>query len=305
MSQSIKGLYGVGHYLPEGIRLILSLAILIYILYQLATIITNNLNDVIITAPRYQDNFKAILHNIDQKFHIKLLVYFNDFFDSISLKSMLLNFYSIFTTITSNALLIALYMSFLFLEQRVMRLKLKALFPQKGHYDLASKIIGQIASDTRTYIGIKSLMSLTTSVASWLIMKMVGLDFAEFWALLIFFLNFIPNIGSIIATLFPAILAFIQFQDSSWWPFIFITSGIMVVQFIVGNIIEPRYLGNSLNLSPFVILIALAIWGQLWGILGLFLSVPITVMMMIIFSHFEKTQGIAILLSQDGSIRRG
>jgi predicted PurR-regulated permease PerM len=80
------------------------------------------------------------------------------------------------------------------------------------------------------------------------------------------------------------------------------TTGIVVIQFIVGNFLEPRLLGKSLNLSPLVILFALALWGAIWGILGMFLSVPITVMMMIIFAHFDATRPIAILLSQDGYI---
>ena len=75
------------------------------------------------------------------------------------------------------------------------------------------------------------------------------------------------------------------------------------MQFVVGNVVEPRYLSKSLNLSPLVILFALAFWGAIWGILGMFLSVPITVMMMIIFAHFDKTRPIAILLSQDGYIK--
>jgi predicted PurR-regulated permease PerM len=155
--------------------------------------------------------------------------------------------------------------------------------------------------DTQTYLGIKTLLSIITATASWVIMKWVGLDFAEFWALLIFFLNFIPNIGAIVATAFPMLLALIQFDN--WFPFAVITTGIVSIQFVVGNLIEPRFLSKSLNLSPLVILIALALWGAIWGVLGMFLSVPITVMMMIVFAHFEKTRPIAILLSKDGCIQ--
>ena len=77
-----------------------------------------------------------------------------------------------------------------------------------------------------------------------------------------------------------------------------------MVQFVVGNLLEPRFLSKSLNLSPLVILVALALWGAMWGILGMFLSVPITVMMLIIFAHFDATRPIAILLSQDGYVEK-
>jgi AI-2 transport protein TqsA len=98
------------------------------------------------------------------------------------------------------------------------------------------------------------------------------------------------------------LLALIQFNN--WWPFVVITSGIVSIQFIIGNIVEPRFLSKSLNLSPLIILFALGLWGSIWGILGMFLSVPITVMMMIVFAHFEKTRPIAIILSQDGYIKK-
>lgn len=294
--------YFFGKYLPYSLCLIFAIAILALVLYKLTVIVTSNVNEVIRTAPRYQDNLRAVFNTLSTRFHFKAMTVVNDFFNDLSFQDIVVNIYGIFTTLTSNAFLIALYVGFLFLEQRVMRPKLFALFPKKEHAALATKMISQIVNDTQTYIGIKSVMSMLIAVTSWMIMKSVGLDFAEFWAILIFFLNFIPNIGSVIATLFPCLLALIQYQES-WWPFIIISGGITLAQFIVGSLIEPRFMGKSLNLSPLVILLALAVWGQLWGILGLFLSVPITVMVMIVFSHFDKTKPIAILLSQDGNIR--
>lgn len=299
----IKSIYGLGHYLPLPLCLSFAIVILIFITYQLASIITDNVGEVIVRAPSYQANLRSILNSIDARFHVKVLVYVNDFFQNISFQTIVVNIYGTFTSLASNAFLISLYVGFLFLEQRVMGLKMSALFPQKKHFDLASEIINQIVSDTQTYVGIKSAMSFVTAFSSWLIMKSVGLDFAEFWALLIFFLNFIPNIGSMIATAFPAMLALVQYQES-WLPFSIITLGIIAVQFIVGNLIEPKFLGKQLNLSPLVVLISLGIWGALWGVLGMFLAVPMMVILMIIFSHFEKTEPVAILLSQNGCIRK-
>jgi len=303
LAKLIKNSFIFGKHLPQSVCLLFALLILMLVLYKLGEIITNNVNDVIQTAPRYQQNLMEILNNFGTKFKLKTMSYIQDTFNQLSFRSIFINIYSLFTGLTSNAFLITLYIGFLFIEQRVMQLKLHALFPDKKHLKLAEQIISQIVSDTQTYIGIKSAMSLLTAFSSWLIMKAVGLDFAEFWALLIFFLNFIPNIGSIIATVFPVIISLIQFQHS-WWPFFVVSIGIITVQFIVGNLIEPRFLGRSLNLSPLVILLALAIWGSIWGIYGLFLSVPITVMMMIVFSHFDKTKPIAILLSQNGQVKQ-
>ncbi len=292
----------IGNRLPTWLSMILSLLLVAVFIKILVDIIGNNVNEVISASPRYQDNLLNIFNNVDKKLNIKTLTYFDSILKSLSIQNLVLNIYGVFTILMSSAVIISLYVVFLFVEQHYFSQKMNAMFPQKDHRKLVDNIISHIMKDTQTYLGIKTLLSLITAFSSWLIMKWVGLDFAEFWALLIFFLNYIPNIGAIIATAFPSVLALIQFQ--TWLPFFVVTSGIIAIQFIVGNFLEPKLLGKSLNLSPLVILIALAFWGAIWGVLGMFLSVPITVMMMIIFAHFDATRPIAILLSQDGYIKR-
>lgn len=298
----MRALPAVGKSLPFSVSLILSLVLVVILLMIVINIITNNVNDVIFASSRYQENLLRIFDKIDGYFQINTLSTFNSFFKDLNVQGILLNIYGVFTTITGSAVLITLYIMFLFVEQLYFKEKMNALFSRATHRHLVDSIISQIGRDTQTYLGIKTLLSLLTAFASWLIMKLVGLDFAEFWALLIFFLNYIPNIGAMIATAFPALLALIQFQ--SWGPFIIVTTGIIAIEFFIGNFIEPRFLSNSLNLSPLIIIIALSLWGLIWGILGMFLAVPITVMLMIVFAHFETTRPIAILLSQDGNVNK-
>ena len=298
---SMRRIPVVREQFPQWLSLVLALLLVSIFVKILIDIITNNVNEVIAASSRYQENLMGIFNRIDDYFNIKILTKLDGFLKNLSVQGVLVNLYGVFTALTGSALLIILYVVFLFVEQHFFQQKMDALFPQKRNRDLVNNIITHIVNDTQTYLGIKTLLSLITATASWMIMKWVGLDFAAFWALLIFFLNFIPNIGAIVATAFPMLLALIQFD--SWLPFVIITSGIISIQFVVGNIIEPRYLSKSLNLSPLIILFALALWGAIWGILGMFLSVPITVMMMIIFAHFEKTRPMAILLSQDGYIK--
>lgn len=300
INSGMKKVPVVGVRFPSWMSMILSLVVVSVLVKVLINIISNNVNEVIAASPRYQENLLTIFNNLDTRYHIKAFADFDSVIKGLSIQNMVVNIYGVFTILTSSAVLISLYVVFLFVEQHYFSQKMDALFPQKEHRKLVKNIISHITKDTQTYLGIKTLLSLATATASWLIMKWVGLDFAEFWALLIFFLNYIPNIGAIVATAFPAALALIQFQ--SWWPFLVVTSGIIAIQFIVGNILEPRLLGKSLNLSPLVILFALGLWGAIWGILGMFLSVPITVMMMIVFAHFDTTRPIAVLLSQDGYI---
>lgn len=291
----------IGEWLPIWLSRVLSLSVLILMFSIVIDIITNNVNEVIGASNRYQTNLMNIINSLDQHYRIKSWANLDAFIKGLSVQGVLISIYGVFTTITSSAVLIALYVAFLFVEQHFFKQKLNALLSHREHRQLVDSILSHIIKDTQTYLGLKTLLSLLVATASWLIMRAVNLDFAEFWALLIFFLNFIPNIGPIVATAFPALLAIIQFQ--SWIPFAIVTSGIVLLQFVVGNILEPRLLGKSLNLSPLVILVALSLWGAIWGILGMFLSVPITVMMLIIFAHFDATRPIAILLSQDGYVK--
>lgn len=290
----------IGILLPNWLNMILAMTVAAIFISIFVNIISNNVSNVIDASGRYQQRLLSIIDGIDKKYHIEILMSINNMIKTINIQTILLKISGMFTTVASSTVLIALYVAFLFVEQHFFLRKIEALVPSPKNQRLVDNILTHIINDTQIYLGLKSLLSIGTAIASWLIMKWVGVDFAEFWALLIFFLNFIPNIGAIIATIFPASLAIVQFAD--WLHFLEIIIGLGTVQFIGGNIIEPRFLGHSLNLSPLAILLALAVWGTIWGILGMFLSVPITVMMMIVFAHFEKTRPIAILLSQDGDI---
>jgi predicted PurR-regulated permease PerM len=135
------------------------------------------------------------------------------------------------------------------------------------------------------------------------VLHFVGVDFASFWAVLIFLLNFIPTIGSIIATAFPSVLTLIQFDTLG--PFIITVSILTTIQFCIGSLVEPKLMGNRLNLSPIVILLSLGLWGSIWGIPGMFLCVPITVIMMIVCSYFPNTRPAAVLLSGNGRVGSG
>lgn len=298
---SLQKIPWIGDNFPDWLSKLLAFLVVIGMLAVVIDIITNNVNDVIAASSRYQENLTNIFNSIDQHYRLRVLKGFDGFLKDLSVQGVLVNIYAVFTAITSSAVLITLYVIFLFVEQHFFKQKMDAIFSHQEHREVADSILEHIIKDTQTYLGLKTLLSLITAVASWFIMKAVGLDFAEFWALLIFFLSYIPNIGAIIATAFPALLALIQFDN--WVPFAVVTSGLVIIQFVVGNLLEPRFLGKSLNLSPLVILFALALWGAIWGILGMFLSVPITVMMLIVFAHFKSTRPIAILLSQDGYVR--
>ena len=150
-------------------------------------------------------------------------------------------------------------------------------------------------------MSIKLFTSSLTGLASYLYLLAVGVDFAGLWGLLIFLLNFIPTVGSIAATLFPALIALAQ--SDGYGLFVLVLLGIGMLQLCIGNILEPRFMGSSFNLSPVVILLNLALWNAIWGIPGMFLCVPFLIIVAIVLSHFPQTRSVAIMLSSDGNLR--
>jgi predicted PurR-regulated permease PerM len=136
------------------------------------------------------------------------------------------------------------------------------------------------------------------------ILWLFGVDFYFVWGFLCFFSHYVPNIGSLISTILPGLTALLQF-DNIITPIIIIIL-LIVVQNVIGNILEPKYLGDQLDLSPLLLLLSLIFWGYVWGIVGMILSVPIMSMIKIVLSKFEGTKSVAILMSynKDNSGKR-
>ena len=139
-----------------------------------------------------------------------------------------------------------------------------------------------------------------TGLLSFLVLIYIGVDLSALWAFLIFLLNFIPSVGSLIATAFPSV--FYIFQTGSISGFFYVLLGVGIIQIFIGNFVEPKIMGDKLNLSPLAVIISLFFWGLIWGIIGMLLSVPFLAMQMIIFSQFKETRPIAVILSRTGDI---
>jgi len=154
----------------------------------------------------------------------------------------------------------------------------------------------------RQYITVKTVSNLVTAGVSYAIMLIIGVQFAGFWALLIFALNYIPIFGAASAITLPVLLSLVQ-PDGGGVRMAAITAiSLIGAEQIMSNGVEPRIVGRSLNLSPLIILFSLGIWGSIWGFAGLLLSVPITVTVMIVLSQFRSTRAVAIMMSDNGEI---
>jgi predicted PurR-regulated permease PerM len=148
------------------------------------------------------------------------------------------------------------------------------------------------------FVWLRTIMGIATGLLSALVLLAVGGDHAAFWGFVIFLLSYIPVIGAWGGAILPSFLVLLQHGELG--PFLGALIGLGLVQLLLSNIIEPRLVGRSLNLSPVVILLSLSLWGSLWGLIGAFLCVPLTAIVLIVCAHFEPTRPLAILLSADG-----
>ena len=267
----------------------------------LGQMISDNVSQVARAAPDYQINVEKRFADLTASSEASWVDELNRQLGKIDLADLIGRSALTLTNMLGDAGLISVYLLFLFVEEKFFDRKLDAMFRDPQRCLEVRALLDRIGRDTRAYIGLKTAVSVMTALPSYAIMAWVGLDYAEFWAVLIFVFNFIPNIGSLTATLLPSLLALVQFDG--WRPFVIVSVGVMSAQLLVANLIEPRLMARSLNLSPLVIILSLVVWGSIWGIAGMFLCVPLMVVLMIVLSHFPQTRPIAVLLSEDGSVR--
>ena len=207
--------------------------------------------------------------------------------------------------LTSNFLTfitVFLYLVFLLIERGRLFKKISLLGANARQRSAINETIADIGVMVRQYITVKTMSNLVTATASYIIMSIIGVQFAGFWALLIFVLNYIPIFGAASAITLPVLLSLVQPEGGGLRMALITLTSLLVAEQLMSNVIEPRIVGRTLNLSPLVILFTLGVWGSMWGFAGLLLSVPMTVTLMIVLTQFRSTRPIAIMLSSDGRI---
>ena len=193
--------------------------------------------------------------------------------------------------LVANALLIFLTVIFILFEVSTLPKKLEIIFSRPT--DSIERLSG-FKRNLQRYLVIKSLTSLATGLLVWLMLTYLGIDFAVLWAVLAFFLNFVPNIGSIIAAIPAVLVALLQVSGGTA---LWVAIGYFAINSVIGALVEPRVAGRHLGLSPLVVFLSLVFWGWILGPVGMFLSVPLTMMVRLVSESNENTRWIAVMLS--------
>jgi predicted PurR-regulated permease PerM len=222
------------------------------------------------------------------------------FFTEIDIAALAQSVLSSLTSFGGFVFITILYASFLLSEITGFPEKVRRAFGSGRDSTDTLNMIARINHDIGSYLATKTLINIMLGVICWLILLILGVEYAALWAIVIGLLNYIPYIGSFVGVAFPALFAVAQF-GSLTVPLI--ATGMMTAaQVIIGNIVEPKMLSKSVNLSPMVVLVSLAIWSSLWGIPGAILAVPFTTILMIVLARRPGTRPIAALLSSNGNV---
>jgi len=290
--------------MPRWLSLILAvlsfvLGLAILVSFISANFTPQNLQQV---ANDFQNNLSTVLEKAIKLLPIKegtLTV--SELLGRINFGQMAGSIVSAVTSIAGDIGIIIVYVIFLLLEQLTFNRKLNALAKDKERRERTRRMLRQIGEDIQLYIRIKFILALITALVCYAIMRSVDLRFAEVWGVLIFFMAWIPTVGPIIGIIFPLVFSLVQF--TSVWPILVVVIGVGVTQAAIANIIEPKLMGSSLNLSPLIVIVSLVVWGTIWGVTGMFLCVPIMVILMIVLANFPHTRPLAVLMSSDGRLK--
>ena len=196
---------------------------------------------------------------------------------------------------------ILIYLIFFYSESSSFPKKLAALNREEADHERWSALIALITSRLASYIRIKTLTSVLTGGLGFLLMASLNVNFALVFALLLFLLNYIPVVGSLISSILPIVLFIVDpsFTLGAWFILVI---GLLLIQQGVGSVLEPRLLADSFNISSILVMTSLVFWGAIWGVFGMLISAPITAALVILAANFKGSRQLAIFMSADGNI---
>jgi AI-2 transport protein TqsA len=278
-----------------------------FLIFFLGIIVKLNIETFIVEFPKYEERTTVILKEVLSVFDIQIENFKSSpkewlddprvaqYLAEFSLTNLITGLLGSISNTLSNIFIVLLFLLFIIVGRNQLTSKLPLAFDSKNAIKI-EHVFENIKHQIQAYIIAKTLISLLTALLFILVLYAFGIQFALVWGILTFLLNFIPTVGSIFATILPLSIAVIQFE--SYGPIIWLGLILFTIQTVIGNVIDPKYIGKSINLSPIVVLFALIFWGWLWGIAGMFLSVPIMVIIKIILENIPELRFISVLMSE-------
>lgn len=287
---------------PWGIGMLIVLVVSAILLFSLGGIIGKSISNFLKDAPQYDETLQQMivglidsLNKAGASINSKQLL---ELIDPGKILSFTAGALSEIGRVMSDSFVIMLITIFMLLEVKSFMYKADIVEQMHGN---SLKYLDKISSHIRHYLTIKSMISLFTGIFIWIWLLILGVDYAVLWGVIAFFLNYIPSIGSIIAAVPTALLALLQLGVGGM---IWTGVGYLIVNTVMGNIIEPKIMGKGLGLSTLVVFLSLIIWGYILGTVGMFLSIPLTISIKIMLEQNERTKWMAVLLGTGSETRQ-
>jgi len=287
--------------IPTTLAAFIILILLLGIFYLSFTFLYARFSAFVAAYPKYHTRFTELVAVVTGKWNLQ--------FDPLaginwgqSIGRFLASFSRSIFVFISQLVLVSIFLFFILLGKPYFRFKILKSFSAEDA-DQIARITFSITAQIRRYLSLQFLISFTTGVLVWLALEIIGVDFAVTWGALAFFLNFIPTVGSIMASIPPILLALVQFYPSIW-PGVITLLSVVTIQMGMGNALAPKVMGDQLNLSPVVVLLSLLFWGWLWGIVGALISIPIAAAIKIVCENIETLHPISVMMGSGKTFRR-
>ncbi len=305
MAVTLNPLINILHkiHIPRNLSAIIVIAVVFGVVFLIVLFIQSSIAAFIEEYPKYAERFSILNSELVRFIQNKTGVSY-DFFDQIEWSGTLLRYLGSFSSslvsFASSGLLIMIFLIFMLLENPFAPKKMILAFKTDNGIRI-SRILNRITGQVVKYLNLKFIISVGTGILVWLSLTIIGLDFAPMWGVFAFLLNFIPSIGSAIVMIITILMGFIQFYPEPGRIVAVIVS-MAGIQMIIGNFIDPRLQASRLDISPIVILFSLVFWGWIWGIVGMFLAVPLTVIVQIVCQNIPFLYPVGILIGSGRKI---
>lgn len=292
-----------GRHLPEWLRRLAILLVFLLAVLSLGGVMVSTAGQIRPNLPEYQQNLSGLLSQITKMVGIRenpdWQKLWTDMIQGIRIQELAGTVLGSISAAAGLIFMVVVYASFLMGERGGFAHKVAVALPGESGVR-ASGIIAQINRAISDYLAIKTLVNAILGVLSFAVLWSFDIDFALFWAILIALFNYIPYVGSFLGVIFPVALSMAQFGSVR---VTLLLAGLLVLaQMWVGNALEPRMVGRKVNMSPFVVLVALALWSTVWGVAGAILAIPLTSIIAIVMGSFESTRPFAVFLAENVSV---
>jgi len=286
--------------LPQSLSLFIVIGIFILFISLVAQLIGSSIHDFNSNIDLYSEQLGVYYHSfvaIASKVGIEISIdELSSMINSKQIMSFASQIMQSMGSMFTNGFVVLLTIIFMLLESSNFKSKIAYASEDSG----AILHIEKISSQIKEYMVLKAIISLFTGLIVWIALLIIGTDYAFLWAVIAFLFNFIPNIGSIIAAVPAVLLTLVQLGTLSS---IIVATIYIAINVIIGSVVEPKVMGKGLGLSTLVVFLSLIFWGWLLGIVGMLLSIPLTIMIKIILDDNEKTRWVSVLLGSEEDIK--